>query len=328
MDVELLIASDSTGSTLYIPAIQEGIEWSTERKGVPGKLSFSVKADEALNISEGSPVRLRVNQNNIFYGFIFKRSWQKDHIIKITAYDQLRYFKNQDTYRYENLTASQFITRVITDHSLKSGTIEDTGYIIPFRSEDGITLFDMVQTALDLTLMNTKKMYVLYDDFGKLMLRGLENMYVGDQGNYLLIDEDGAEDFEYVSSIDEDTYNQVKLMYENEKTGKRDIYIAKSGESINKWGLLQYFDTLKKNENGQAKAGALLQLYNKKTQNLKVKNVKGDVRVRAGSLLCVRLNLGSGVKVANFMLVEKATHTFKENEHWMTLTLRGGDFVA
>jgi hypothetical protein len=28
------------------------------------------------------------------------------------------------------------------------------------------------------------------------------------------------------------------------------------------------------------------------------------------------------------MMVEKVKHTFKNNEHFMDLTLRGGDFVA
>ena len=44
-------------------------------------------------------------------------------------------------------------------------------------------------------------------------------------------------------------------------------------------------------------------------------------------MIAVHLNLGD-VTVKNFMLVEKVTHTYKENEHWMDLTLRGGEFVA
>ena len=40
-------------------------------------------------------------------------------------------------------------------------------------------------------------------------------------------------DFNYTSSIDEETYNQVKLTYDNEKTGRREIYIAKHGANIN-----------------------------------------------------------------------------------------------
>lgn len=91
--------------------------------------------------------------------------------------------------------------------------------------------------------------------------------------------------------------------------------------------ILQYFDTLQKGENGQAKADALLKLYNKKTRNLKITNALGDNRVRAGSMVVINLDLGD-VKLKNWMLVEKCKHTYKEGEHWMDLTLRGGEFVA
>ena len=115
--------------------------------------------------------------------------------------------------------------------------------------------------------------------------------------------------------------------YDNDKTGKREIYIAQHGKNMNAWGVLQYFDTLQKGENGQAKANALLSLYNKKTRNLSIKNALGDIRVRAGSMIAVILNLGD-MKINNLMLVEKCKHEFKESEHYMDLTLRGGDFIA
>ena len=185
----------------------------------------------------------------------------------------------------------------------------------------------MIANALDLTLTNTGEMYVLYDDFGKLTLKSLSSMYVGVPGAYLMIDEETGENFDYTSSIDENTYNKIKLTYDNEDTGYREVYIAQDSSNINKWGILQYFDTLQKGENGQAKADALLKLYNKKTRNLKITNALGDNRVRAGSMVVINLDLGD-IKLKNWMLVEKCKHTYKEGEHWMDLTLRGGEFVA
>ena len=49
----------------------------------------------------------------------------------------------------------------------------------------------MIQNALDLTLENQKYMYVMYDDFGRITLKGLDNMRLN-----LLIDEETAETFE------------------------------------------------------------------------------------------------------------------------------------
>ncbi len=152
-------------------------------------------------------------------------------------------------------------------------------------------------------------------------------MAVGSPGAYLMVDEETGENFEYTSSIDDNTYNKIKLTYDNEDTGFREVYIAQDSGNINRWGILQYFDTLKKGENGQAKVDALLQMYNKKTRNLKLTNVLGDNRVRAGSMIVVNLDLGD-MKLRNFMLVESCKHTYKESGHWMDLTLRGGEFVG
>lgn len=326
MNVELLIGNE-TGSKVYQPAVEEGIEWSTERKDTPGKLTFKVLKDDVLDFSEGSPVRMRVDGDNVFFGFVFKQQRDKDKIITVTAYDQLRYLKNKDTKVYEDKTASQFIRMIANDYSLNVGTLENTIYTIESRVEENTSLFEMISNALDLTLTNTGEMYVLYDDFGKLTLKHLSSMYVGVPGAYLMIDEETGQNFDYTSSIDDDTYNKIKLTYDNEDSGYREVYIAQDSSNINKWGILQYYDTLQKGENGQAKANALLKLYNKKTRNLKITKAIGDNRVRAGSMIVVNLDLGD-IKLKNWMLVEKCTHTYKENEHWMDLTLRGGEFVA
>ena len=319
MAYELLIQN---GDKVYQPAIEGDITWKTERKGYPGELKFNIIQDDVINVTEGNAVRLKKDGSNIFYGFIFSKSSDKEKVATITAYDQLRYFKNKDTYVYENKTAGELIKMLANDFNMQTGTIEDTGYKIASRVEENATLFDMVQNALDLTVQNKKEMYVMYDDFGKIALKNIASMVLD-----CLVDEETAENYSYKSSIDENTYNKIKLVRENEETGKRDVFIAQSSSNMNQWGVLQYFDTLQDGENGQSKVNALLELYNKKTRNLSIKKMFGDVRVRAGCLIPVKLNLGD-VNLLKLMLVEKCTHTFKESEHFMDITLKGGEFVA
>lgn len=320
MAYELLIQN---GNKVYQPVISGEITWKTERKSYPGELKFDIIMDETIkNITEGNAVRLRKDGNNIFFGFIFSKKTDKDKIISITAYDQLRYFKNKDTYVYENKTASELVKMLANDFQMQVGIIENTGFKIASRVEENTTLFDMIQNAIDITVQNKKELYVLYDDFGKIALKNIASMVLN-----CLIDEDTAENYDYKSSIDEETYNQIKLTRENEETGKRDVYMAKDSSKINEWGVLQYYDTLEDGENGQSKANALLELYNKKTRNLSIKNMIGDVKVRAGCMIPVKLDLGD-VQLFKLMLVEKCTHTFGENEHFMDLTLKGGEFVA
>ena len=217
---------------------------------------------------------------------------------------------------------------IADDFNLRVGNIENTGYVIPSRVEDNSTLFDMIQNALDLTMTATGQLHVLYDDFGKIALKNVDNMRVIDgEGNILVINIDSAGDYKYSSSISSNTYNQIKLIYENNDAGTRDVFISKDTRNINKWGVLQYFDTIDKNVNGAAKADALLSLYNKKTKTLQVKDCLGDVRVRAGSMLIVCLDLGD-VQLKNWMIVEKVKHKFKNKEHLMDLNLIGNNFTA
>ena len=309
------------GSTIYYPMVEEGIVWESERKGVPGKLTFSVLKEGALNFQEGNPVMLGIDGQNIFKGYVFQKKRDKNQLIKVTVYDQLRYFKNKDTYVYENKTADELIKMIAEDFKLVVGELENTGFKLS-RIEDNKTLFDIVGTALDLTLQSKKKMYILFDDFGKLALKNANSMKLN-----ILIDEETGENFDYTSSIDGETYNRIKLAYDNEKTGRREIYLVEDSKTINQWGVLQYFEKIDEKVNGKAKADALIQLYNKKTRNLSIKKAFGDSRVRGGSTIAVKLNLGD-IITQNYMMVEKVKHTFNESEHWMDLTLKAGEFIA
>ncbi len=317
--VELWIMN---GDTAFLPAVESGITWKTARFGEPGALQFKCVQDDVLSITEGNAVKLIVDGVNVFFGFIFTISRDKTNIIQITAYDQLRYLKNKDSYPFANKRADEVVRILAEDHLLQVGSLANTGYVIPKQIEDNKTLFDMIQNSLDETLTNTKRLYVLYDDFGRLALKNVEDMLLN-----LLIDSDTAQSYDYKSSINDNTYNQVKLIYDNKATGKREVYIAKDSKNINAWGLLQHFETTDNPQGASDKVNALLSLYNAKTRNLKINKAFGDVRVRGGSSVVVMLNLGD-VKIQNYMLVENVTHTFENGLHTMDLTLRGAEFVA
>lgn len=319
MAVELFIQHNST---IQFPVVEEGAKLTLERKGTPGKLEFTVVKGPGLNFAEGDPVKLTVNGTAMFYGFVFKKKRDKGGTIDVVAYDQLRYLKNKDTITEEGLKASDLLKRIATDFRLNLGTVEDTGYTLETIVEENQTLFDMIQSALDETLMNTKQLYVLYDDAGKLTLKNINTMKVN-----LLIDEETGENFSYESGIDEQTYNKIKLAYNNEKTGKRELFIAQDGAKMNQWGVLQYFEEVQTKTGASVKADALLKLYDQKTRKLTIQNAFGDVRVRAGSAVVVALNLGD-IVTNNYMVVNKVTHTFRGDEHMMELDLIGGEFIA
>ena len=132
------------------------------------------------------------------------------------------------------------------DFNLRTGTLEHTGYPIPFRNEPDTALFDIILNALDLTMMATGKMFVLYDDVGKLTLRNVEDMKLN-----VMIDDETAQDYDFTVSIDKNTYNQIKLFRENDDSKKRDVFMTKHTENINKWGVLQMSESLDKGVDGQ-----------------------------------------------------------------------------
>ena len=225
---------------------------------------------------------------------------------------------------------------IAADFKLNIGTIEQTTFNIASRVESDTSLFDIALTALDLELINKKKMFVLFDDFGELTLKSIDNMKVN-----LLIDEETGGNFDYSTSIDDQTYNVIKYAYGSEEdSGTKVVFAPKIvfengkqvlSETQKQWGLLQCFfkeDGVVLNEaQAQAKADALLSFYNAKTRKLKITKAFGDVRVRAGCMVVVKLALGD-INVQNYMLVEKCVHTFNADEHWMDLTLRGGEFIG
>lgn len=321
MKVDILI---STRNKSFYPILKDGVTLDWHRKGAPGKLVFSVVKDGIISFAEGDSVKLQIDGKDMFFGFIFTkaRNSKDKEIIKVTAYDQLRYLKNKTSLYYENKKASEVVSMLADDFLLNKGEIEDTGYVIPNRTEDDTALFDIILNALDETITNRGEMYVLYDDVGKLTLKNARNMSLG-----LLISADTVGGYEYSSSIDKSTYNQVKIIYDNKETGVREVYLAKHTENINKWGLLQHTEKVENSVNGKTKAESLLRLYNSVFRTLTVTSALGDTRVRAGSSVVVKLDLGD-VKTQNLMLVESISHKFKDGAHFMDMKLRGGTFVV
>lgn len=312
---EMLLTIQHNG-TVFSPLIEEGVQIEWERTGSPGKLTFKTPKVPDMGFQEGDPVCFYYDDKLVFMGYVFTKRRDREHRIEVTCYDQIRYLKNKYTYVFENKTATQIITALCKDFNLHTGVMINTSYIIPTVIEENIAALDIVLDVLEETLLNTGNMFVFYDDAGKLTLRNCASMV-----STSIIMEDTAENFDYSSSIDDETYNSIVLYYKDEDNGMK-IFTASSPSTINRWGTLRYFEEVKTPTIGQNKANALLKLYNKKTRELKVTGAFGDITVRGGTLIPVKLNLGD-VTTNNYMLVEKVTHKFDNNYHTMDLTLEG-----
>lgn len=312
------------GSKYFQVPVEEGMKIVWERKGTPGVLTFTSKYEKSYKIVEGNAVTVTVDGTKMFFGFVFTRKMSKAGRMEFTVYDQLRYLKNKDTMIFRKKRADEIVRMIANRFRLECGTLTNTGHKMS-TIENNTTLFDMIQNALDNTLMSKGKIYVLYDKVGKLTLSEISKMKV----NSCLVDAETGEDFTYQTSIDNEVYNQIKLIYENKdkkkKKGSYDIYMTKHGKNINKWGVLQFLEKIESPDVAKLKAKVLLKLYNRKQRSLMISGVIGNTKVRAGSLVPVMLNL-QDIKVANYMIVEKVTHEFSNCYHKMELVVSGGDF--
>ncbi|MGP1555540.1 MAG: XkdQ/YqbQ family protein [Dialister pneumosintes] len=322
-----MIIHNKQQNKYFSPAVYDDARVKWEISGTPGKFTFTVYKDDALQFQEGDIVQLEVDGTPFFYGYIFIKNQNKNNGIQVTAYDQLRYLKNKESYQYKAKKASDVITELAGYFQLNVGKIADTGFVIDKKTEDNVTVFDIMQNALDTTLVHTKKLYVLYDDFNKLMLKEPKELVVP-----ILIDNETAQNFTYESSIDKDTYNLVKLVVEDKETGEHKVYFAHmsasdfaQSDSKKQWGILQYYEKLDKNvQNPQERANQMHKFYNVVRRKLTITGACGDTRVRAGSIVYTKLTLNDVDLVMQKMLVTSVEHVFYNNSHFMDLTLKGG----
>ena len=302
MSMEFLVEVD--GKIYEISELVKSVSYTDKLNDGCSKLEFSY-IDNDLRIQNGSVVRFKFNGANIFYGYVFKHGQNKAKEITVTAYDQLRYCKAKDTIVVKNDTIDSLVRKMCNYFGLRAGSLASTGYKLPVSVQDDKTWLDIIYTAISDTLMNTGRWYCLRDEFGSIAIRELQELRL----DLVLGDESFAYDYEYEKSIDDDFYNQIKIVSDNEDTGKRDVYITKDSDSIAKYGLLQYFEVLDKNYNpsqAKAKVDALLKLYNREVETLEL-SCLGDTRVRAGNSFYGQIE---DIRLNKRLIVKSVTHKF------------------
>ena len=303
---------------VFSPTLIDEITLYTERWSM-GELKFKVLKEGSIDFKEGNTVRLKVNNRNMFFGYVFSKSRTKEGIISVTCYDQLRYLKNKDTYTYTLKKASDVVRMICDDYKIATGTIEDTLYTIPSRIEDNTTLFDIIYTALNMTKLYNGNDYVLYDDFGRISLKNTRNLKTN-----LLIDNETAIDFDYKTTIDKNVYNKIKLLHKKDTKYLhiRNEYTAQDDKAVKEWGILQYYKHIDEETDGNATAQSLLNMYKTKNRKLVVTTI-GNLYIRAGSSVYVNLDIGDFI-VNEVMDVYSCKHIFRDKEHIMELDVRGG----
>lgn len=321
MQIQLLI-DDKKGNVYDLSELIEEVTWKTKRKDSPSSLEVSLLEDSQIIISNGDVISFKVNGNKVFYGYAFKNGGDSGPEIKFTAYDQIKYLMYNDVYVGVNKKASDILYEILNNLELRIGNIEDTGYVIPTFQEDDKKYLDIIYSALNKTVMANTRTFTLYDDFGYINLRNINNL----KQETVISDDSNLGDYEWENSI-EDSYNRIKFVKDNEDSKGRDVYIAQDSDSIAKWGRLQLFKKVDDNLNKaqiEEMVNGNLKLKNKESKKLKLKDVLG-----AGSASDLSLRGGFGVYVSikkrninQYYLIEEATHKFSKDGHIMDFDLK------
>lgn len=319
--IELIAQSSEDGTIYDLSNLASKVSTSKPIDSSTGKCSFSLDTNiYKIDLPMGSTISLKVTEGGKtkgkFFGYIFSAE-PGEKSTNYTAYDQLRYLKNNESYVLTNMTHEMVIRNIGKDFQLRLGTIEGVGYRLPERVEDNKALGDIIQRALDFTLQGTGRMFIIRDEFGYLCCRDVSRLMT----NIVIGDNSLMKDYTYKADIDNETYNAIKLYKDNQDTGKREVYIVKDSNNQRRWGVLQKFQSIDENTTdaqAREKASQLLSLYNKVNRTLKLK-CKGVLDLEPGNGIYLQLNNIPGIKYNQNAIISKIDDTYENGIHSMDI---------
>lgn len=315
MKVELLIVNKRSGKIWDVANCTQTASWTTNRTGSPGTFKFTLNKAGDVDFLEGDVVRFSVDGQLQFYGWVFTKSKDRWGVIEVTCYDRLRYLKASASYAFYDQKAGDIIKQIAEDFQLTTGNLADTGFAIPSLIEQEQPCLDIIEGAIQQTLLNTGKIFVFYDDGN-----GLSLTEAGDMISPVVIGEKSLlTDYTYQTDIDSQTYNSVKLARPNEQTGRADVYIAEDSANIGQWGLLQLYQSVDGDMNDaqiKAQAETTLAYYNRRMRTLKISSL-GVLGLRAGQMVLMKIPDLGDIHLDQYVLLEKVTHTWENDVHTM-----------
>lgn len=317
MTLELLISNKRTKQIWEVSNSTQSISWTTVRTGSPGKLTFSIVKSGDLNFVEGDEVRFSQDGQLQFYGWVFTKVKDRWGVIEVTCYDRLRYLKASASYNFVNLATEDILRQIAGDLQLPVSSVASTGYAIPSLVKQEQTCLDILSAAIQQTLLNTGKLFVLFDNGQGLCLQEPANMKSGvmiGAGSLLT-------DYSYQTDIDQQTYNRVKLVRPNEETGRADAFVVQDSATIGQWGLLELYQKVDENLNDaqvQARARATLEYYNRRLRTLKISSL-GVPGLRAGQMVLFQIPGLGDINLDQYVLLEQVEHTWENGTHTMEI---------
>ena len=316
MDLKVYLQNSNNGKVFDISEICTTITVTKNIEGNAGKLDVLLQKDpnDLLQVSNGSIISFIKDGKGIFYGFVFTIGTDSKETYKITAYDQMRYLKNEEVYVTKDLTASQIFEKICYDKQLRYQVKVPSNYVPSAYLHDKKSLYEIINRGRKQANIYEGQQFYITDEFGTLVWSELGH----EKTNVILGDASLLTDYKYEKTIDKETFNQVKMYRDNKTSGKRDVWLAKDSNNIKRWGELQLLAKADDNDTPamiQDTVQKYLKLRNRETETLKLNAIGID-----------ELTAGKGFKfileregISQDMWIINSNHKYNKNNHTMEL---------
>ncbi|AEP90398.1 conserved hypothetical protein [Bacillus subtilis subsp. subtilis str. RO-NN-1] len=313
MMIELFVIKD----TEWLELVAESVSLEGHRYQAPRSIEATIVTKQGdqtyYSVSEGDTVLFKWKGKELFRGIVFART-PDEHTLAFSAYDMLQYLvKNQDMYVFSNQRADQIIRRITSDFQIPTTSIANTGHTIKsLVIKNDTTLYDIILKALKQTKSQTGRHYQLYSEKGKLGLRAWPDpseVWVLETGVNIT-------GYQYSTSINDTATRVVLRRQKDNKTYKAS---AKDSSALNKYGVLQYTETVTDDINqAQLQQRADVRLAEKKGVKKELKNIQavGIPEVQSGLPVYISIP-EAGIKKTYW--VDTDRHEFKGTKHTMTI---------
>lgn len=258
-----------------------------------------------------------------FYGWIQETN-KHGKTCEIICYDQLFFFNSEKrSLIYENMTATQLLEKLCVESGagmLDPSPFMDTGYSIPYRIEDNVSLLQMVQTALDITETYTGVKWYLWDDYGAMMLTNADWL----AGETTVVCSLGyLEDYNYKENTD-GFFNDITIVKPIKASDDDNSATIRTltASTISREGKFSEKFEIGEEENIDHVANQILKNHGDYNRELTISSCQGDITVRGGTPVPVDFYSRDRMEyIRGWFTCQSVTHHISTH-HTMDLTLK------
>lgn len=320
LDMELTFENPDTGEIWkYYPS---DISYKTERTPSAGVLTGTVPNIGDNRPPLGATCRFRVDGYTVFIGYVFQEGLSSWNEMNFTAYDCIRYLKNPfSMYYYQDYQPRTVIEDMCYRYQIKIGSLVDipsTGYALTVDNE---SCLDVIAKLVENATIITGEVLVFFSENDKVYLMKAKDMI----SDVLVGEKSLATDYNFTSSIDDDTFNEIALYRESQTVGGRAFVDAKDEANVTRWGplcMMESCDDAMTNAKMHDKARKLLEMKDRPFKSMSIEAL-GVLGLRAGMMITIHFpTLKDSVSRKQQVLIDSIEHKFADGQHTMSMEVR------